>query len=550
MKPKSKTKRVTKKKNKAPTKPKRKRVVVSIDKKLEAIQRLDRGETLQKVASSYNVSSNTVGDWRRDRKKIEGFVIKSAVVGSDRKTMKFSSFPKTNEAVYLWFYSQRTRGLPTSGPIIKEKAILFSKNFPDEEKKFTASEGWLSRWKTFYGIRQLNVCGEKLSADEISATLFCDELGDLIYDGGYCMDQIFNADETGLNYKMLPDKTLASKSEKEAPGAKMSKERVTVMTCANASGSFRLPLMIIGKSAKPRALQHMDFNSLPVFYKNQKSAWMDAQLFETWFFQQFVPLVKKFLKESDLPQKAILLVDNAPSHPSIHSLESQGITVKFLPPNTTSVIQPMDQGIIVSFKRHYRKNLLQEILLNSDENDVNLTNCLKKINMKDVIFWAAEAWNAVTVSCLRKAWCPLLDITYKNEPTEKKPPELEKFLKKIPGCSDVTSEDVENWIIDDEDHAVTSDQEIVAAVLAPENDSPEDLPENELNISFDEAYSALQTSLNFIERQPDVTAQEILIFRKWRDVAALKRISSRKQKSITDFFFKKSKFLFLCFFFF
>ena len=113
---------------------------------------------------------------------------------------------------------------------------------------------------------------------------------------------------------------------------------------------------------------------------------------------------------------------------------------------------------------------------------------------------------------------------------------MEKFLKKIPGCSDVTSEDVENWIIDDEDHAVTSDQEIVAAVLAPENDSPEDLPENELNISFDEAYSALQTSLNFIERQPDVTAQEILIFRKWRDVAALKRISSRKQKSITDFF--------------
>lgn len=29
--------------------------------------------------------------------------------------------PKINEAVYLWFYSLRSRGLPMSGPIIKEK---------------------------------------------------------------------------------------------------------------------------------------------------------------------------------------------------------------------------------------------------------------------------------------------------------------------------------------------------------------------------------------------------------------------------------------------
>ncbi len=45
--------------------------------------------------------------------------------------------------------------------------------------------------------------GEKLSVDEVEAILYCDELTDTMLDHGYCMDQIFSADETSLNYKML-----------------------------------------------------------------------------------------------------------------------------------------------------------------------------------------------------------------------------------------------------------------------------------------------------------------------------------------------------------
>ncbi len=41
--------------------------------------------------------------------------------------------------------------------------------------------------------------GEKLSADDTEAMLYCDELADTIFDHGYCMDQIFNADKTSLN---------------------------------------------------------------------------------------------------------------------------------------------------------------------------------------------------------------------------------------------------------------------------------------------------------------------------------------------------------------
>ena len=58
-------------------------------------------------------------------------------------------------------------------------------------------------------------------------------------------EQLYNCNETGLWYQMLPDKALAAKSEKQAPGMKKPKERVTLMACSNATGTHELPLMVI-----------------------------------------------------------------------------------------------------------------------------------------------------------------------------------------------------------------------------------------------------------------------------------------------------------------
>ncbi len=97
------------------------------------------------------------------------------------------------------------------------------------------SEGWLHKWKTLQYPASICEC-EKLSEDEVEVTLCCDELADTIFDYGYCMDQIFNTDEIGLNYKMWPSQTLVAKADRETPGVKKCQEHMTVLTCANASG--------------------------------------------------------------------------------------------------------------------------------------------------------------------------------------------------------------------------------------------------------------------------------------------------------------------------
>jgi hypothetical protein len=98
---------------------------------------------------------------------------------------------------------------------------------------------------------------------------------------------------------------------------------------------------------KPRAFKNLNLSSLSVYYHAQKSAWMDATLFREWFHEEFVPAVSRHLKSRNLPEKALLILDSAVSHPNESELKKGSIKAVFLPANVTSLIEPMDQGVIV-----------------------------------------------------------------------------------------------------------------------------------------------------------------------------------------------------------
>ena len=87
-----------------------------------------------------------------------------------------------------------------------------------------------------------------------------------------------------------------------------------------------------------------------------------GKVFNHWYENVFIPAVRE--RKPGPEVKFLLLVDNAPSHPSaeiLNSIDSQ-FEIMFLPPNVTPLIQPMDEDVIENLKRHFRKNLLRQLI--------------------------------------------------------------------------------------------------------------------------------------------------------------------------------------------
>ncbi|GFU83643.1 jerky protein homolog-like [Trichonephila clavipes] len=165
-------------------------------------------------------------------------------------------------------------------------------------------------------------------------------------------DDIYNVDETGVNWKVLPRKSLTSKGESTTPGFKVSKERVTAVICTKASGTHSLPLLVIGKSKKPRY-----FKCFMLSYSLQDAKKCVDELcpFSEWYSKDFLPNVKKLREREGKTGKVLLIIDNAPCHPPVEILNAidDDFSVLYLPPNVTALVQPMDQGVIKKFKKIY-----------------------------------------------------------------------------------------------------------------------------------------------------------------------------------------------------
>jgi hypothetical protein len=90
---------------------------------------------------------------------------------------------------------------------------------------------------------------------------------------------------------------------------------------------------------------------LPVEYTANRKAWMMSSI-----FRLAATLEKRFIRQK---RKTALIICNCPAH-SVH-VKFTAIKLILLPMNTTSTLQPCDQGIIQNSKFHYKKVLRKHL---------------------------------------------------------------------------------------------------------------------------------------------------------------------------------------------
>ncbi|KAE9047455.1 hypothetical protein PR001_g4203 [Phytophthora rubi] len=191
-------------------------------------------------------------------------------------------------------------------------------------------------------------------------------------------------DETGLFYKLAPDKTIASR---QIEGAKKSKVRVTVALTCNADGSDMRESFIIGHANKPRCFKKKSGSDLGFYYRSNKKAWMTSVLFIEWLHELDVDMEQQ-------RRKIVLLLDNASSH-TVSTMNLRAVTVVLLPPNTTARLQPLDAGIIASFKRRYRCRQLQHAL---DLDEAGASADIYAVDQLTTMRWLKACWYEVPAS--------------------------------------------------------------------------------------------------------------------------------------------------------
>jgi hypothetical protein len=223
-------------------------------------------------AKQFGLPSITLNSIFAKKDEIREQIEKCGNACKKRKTGKESTFAELDTALITWFQQARASNIPIDGTTLRDKAKIIAAQLNIDD--FSASSGWVSRFKDRHGLIFKKLVGESAEVSVESTDAWLESLPSLLE--GYEPRDVYSADETGLFFKVLPDKTLGYKGE-SCHGGKHSKDRLTVLLCVNSDGSDKHVPIVIGKSPKPRCFKNV--KKLPTKYYVNGKAWMTTLIF-------------------------------------------------------------------------------------------------------------------------------------------------------------------------------------------------------------------------------------------------------------------------------
>jgi hypothetical protein len=345
---------------------------------------------------------------------------------------KTTNFPVLEKIILKYTSALREGGTPLTFKGIQSIALLAGTNLynvghdelkakeKEDLRTFTASNGFVSNFIVRNGLDSFLLHGKDGScpnSEEVQAEMSAIRLA--LEDFEAC--HIFNVDETGLFFRCLPRRSYIHRHENKrnirGTAQMNAKDRITAICCTNAVGD-KVPIVCIGKAKNPRIFRTC-VAGLPCVYFSQAKAWSTSKIFRSWYTQVFLPYIR-----TNYPGiKVVLLMDNCGSHgQNLFEDPFNQVKVLCLPKNTTSRYQPMDAGIIATFKTNYRYGLLYEIMkwISVDIGENAIFPCLvrrpmpkqgyrgiqdgKPPNILEALTLMVAAWDKVTPRTVVRCW--------------------------------------------------------------------------------------------------------------------------------------------------
>ena len=113
---------------------------------------------------------------------------------------------------------------------------------------------------------------------------------------------------------------------------------------------------------------------------------MTSDIFTDWLLE-FGDYISQFRE-----RRVALVIDNASCHKKCtEQTKFRNIEIVYLPPNTTSLTQPMDAGVIASMRRRFKRKQVSQALKVIEENENNKY----RIDLYTACTWLSKIWDGL-----------------------------------------------------------------------------------------------------------------------------------------------------------
>lgn len=293
------------------------------------------------------------------------------------KKIRTENWPELEKALHEWIQLAENKSAITQ-ELIRQKARQFWPYIYPEKQMPGFSNGWL------HGFQNRRHARSPFGHDEAgSVSTDADEnlieIRELVKQ--YPPRDIFNCNETSLFWKSTPDKSFTTGP---VPVQENDDAQISLHFCTNSDASERLPLWIIGNSQKPQAFHAAKTNieNLGCCWRYNKKAWMTETIFKEWLI---------WFDKKMAGRKVLLMMDHFSSHISaVRKVLSRlkNTKIVWLPIHSKSKYQPLDQGIISTWKAYWRRQWLFYMIQEFN----NGRNPMETVTILMAIRWAIKAW--------------------------------------------------------------------------------------------------------------------------------------------------------------
>lgn len=412
----------------------RQRRSFSLAEKMKILDQLSKGLSATKIAKEYNVNESTIRHMRKQEATIRVAAHSmTSKIASGSKRNRNLQMSKMEACLNIWLDDVRAKRLPISHLKVKSKALklydLIGKQELYEHLMFAASNGWFERFKRKYELYELTPQDDRAPSSEVELRTTTKTA---MSEGNISNDQIFVVDNIVFNWKHL------SGLEGE--------HKATVLFCCNASGNFVTPPVLYSNEA-------VEPTSRSVFVQFEKSGSISTQNLRNWFYTFFVPKAEKYLNESNLSDRAILLLAYDPSHPK--DLVHDSIDITIVPPECNSSCLPTVRGILAHFNAVYLKRMSLK-LKDLVQSGKSFNEAWEGFSMDDATKILETIHTQLDSRALRNGWVRLLDNAEEEHSNDTIIKDTVNILHSI-GFESVTTEALNNQIIPQE----LSDEEVL-----------------------------------------------------------------------------------------